>query len=240
MYKTLFRRGFTVTNAVVLLVAMLTIIANTFAPLFPQRYGRIPADVQRCANTVYESSVVVYTPDGAMGSAIAVAPHYLLTAYHVIDGQALENGTGKQVELILRNPGNRQEVAYATIEKIWPGNDLALLRTTMTFSQPVTIADLLPKNGAGVLALGTPLTITNYNTVSYGVQGGIYKVPSRPALPLREMYLKIDHGNSGGGVFDTDCKLVGITSMLTSGIFYEYGLYAPVVSIKKEITEGVK
>lgn len=149
-----------------------------------------------------DSKVVIVLTDTSQGSAVSLGEGVFLTNYHVIeDAQSVE---------IMDIDGNRYEIAgYISVDA---KKDLALIKT----KERIAIGSVAIGNPGGlkkgdkVVAIGSPLG--QQNTVSQGVISNISKIDGVNVLQIS---VPIDHGSSGGGLFDTQGKLVGIT---TSGI----------------------
>ncbi|CAH1189993.1 hypothetical protein PAECIP111893_00077 [Paenibacillus plantiphilus] len=146
-----------------------------------------------------DSKVVIVNTDTSQGSAVSLGEGVFITNYHVIeDAKAVS---------ITDIDGNTHDIAgYISLDE---KRDLALIKTkkriTMGSVAIGTPGDL--KKGDKVVAIGSPLG--QQNTVSQGVISNIGVIDGVNTLQIS---VPIDHGSSGGGLFDTQGKLVGITS----------------------------
>lgn len=86
-----------------------------------------------------------------------------------------------------------------------PNHDLAVLRVNATL-QPVTLRNTPARTGEEVVAIGSPIGLTN--TVSTGIVSALRKMQGREVIQISA---PISHGSSGGGLFDRQGNLIGIT-----------------------------
>ncbi|OXM17253.1 hypothetical protein CGZ75_11775 [Paenibacillus herberti] len=146
-----------------------------------------------------DDSVVMIRTDYGQGSGVVVGDRYVLTNLHVM--KEAKSGS------ILTNDGRTLDIVgvAAFDEK----NDLALLLTKQDLElDSVEFGSLDDmQKGDPVVAIGSPLGVQN--TVSEGVisnfgydNGSIYYQVSAP----------IDHGSSGGGLFNQYGELIGLTT----------------------------
>ncbi|EFM09632.1 copper amine oxidase domain protein [Paenibacillus curdlanolyticus YK9] len=136
----------------------------------------------------------------ASGSGVIVgASGEVITNYHVIDGAAsakiyTEDKKTYKTTTILAKDEKR---------------DLALLKIDATGLPTVTIGDSSKlKLGESVVAIGSPLGFTNSLTA------GLVSSPSRVVDGQNYIQIStpIDHGSSGGALFNMRGELVGITT----------------------------
>jgi len=164
-----------------------------------------------------DGKVFVVLTDEAQGSAVSLGQGLFITNYHVIDG-------AKQAQIV-DIQGKQYELAG--IVDYDKKRDLAIVKTKVKLPnvKAVTIGDPA-KLGKGerVVAIGTPLG--QQNTVSEGV---ISNFVVSEGVQLLQISVPIDHGSSGGGLFNTRGELVGIT---TSGLESQANLNF-AVSIKE-------
>lgn len=129
------------------------------------------------------------------GSAVAIGPTELVTNWHVVADAASvmahgENDSQYQVDGLL---AGREE------------HDLAIVKVKGTVS-PVAIRQDEPKVGEDVLSIGSPRGLTN--TVSTGI---VSATRTWNGITVLQLTAPISPGSSGGGLFDKDGKLIGIT-----------------------------
>ncbi|HUC92241.1 MAG TPA: stalk domain-containing protein [Paenibacillus sp.] len=150
--------------------------------------------------------VGMITTDYGQGSGIVLSDRWLLTNYHVING-AKEG----QVQL-----GNGVSVPIQGVVEGDPEQDLAILQTKepmpgfedgggVAFGDGYSV-----RKGDRVYAIGSPLGIRN--TVSEGL---ISNITFEGGARVFQTNAQIDHGSSGGGLFNEYGELIGIT---TSGV----------------------
>ena len=166
------------------------------------------------------ATVMIDTDEGG-GSGIVVAPDGLiLTAGHVLDDIDPD-------EIIVSFPrtrhGQTQQCYLAAIEvRSDEETDLALLRLRKdTFGRPVLSKrfPFVPLGGASNLTLGDPLRLLGYPSATERNNGGHLTVLAGIVSSMqleggRLLWLASDlpasAGNSGGGLFDTEWRLIGV------------------------------
>jgi len=181
-----------------------------------------------------------YDEDEFIGSGVIYSINgnevYVLTNRHVVDLNFPDYiAQVNDEEIILKTfSGDR---FYATSRLIAPGNiDLAIVR----FSKGVqnisasSIMDTTPPVGEEVLVIGMPEELEW--SVSKGIVSGIrYFDPDGVILGDKYTAIQTDaainSGNSGGGMFTTDGRLVGINTMKYSGFGVE-GLNFAISSVE--------
>jgi serine protease Do len=151
----------------------------------------------------FDSVVVIYMPDGGLGSGFFVRPDIVMTNYHVVEeGQFAE----------MRMYGGQETFGKVVARDV--RLDLALLRV-QSRGKPVQFFD---KNqvelGSTVEAIGHPRRFEF--AITRGIISAVREMPSSHmpgGKPVR--YIQIDasvtHGNSGGPVFLRD-RAVGVVS----------------------------
>ncbi|QHW33265.1 trypsin-like serine protease [Paenibacillus rhizovicinus] len=145
-----------------------------------------------------DGKVVMITTDKGLGSGVVIDTDEILTNYHVIADAEKATATlvnGKQVEI-------EGIVGYDE------DYDLAVLKTKTPLNiEPVDVGLGVTK-GEHVVAIGSPQGVQN--TVSEGI---ISNVSTAYGDPYEyQISVPIDHGSSGGGLFNDYGELVGITS----------------------------
>ncbi|WP_288255041.1 serine protease [uncultured Hydrogenophaga sp.] len=134
----------------------------------------------------------------AQGSAVVVGPGRLITNCHVLrQAKALNVG--------------RENVSYgATLEHPDTERDLCQIKVANFTAPPVTLAppDAL-QTGARVYAIGSPRGLET--TISDGLLSGIRRGASGDIEAL-QVSVPISPGSSGGGLFDDQGRLIGITT----------------------------
>ncbi len=149
----------------------------------------------------------VQTKTSAGSGVIISAEGYILTCNHVVEGAVsvtVTLNTGGQYEAALVGSDERSDLAVLRIE---PRADEPL-----TFAEQGCSADLV--KGERVVAIGNPL-----GTLGGTVSDGIISYTEREismsdgtVMTLLQTNAAINSGNSGGGLFNLDGKLVGIVN----------------------------
>ncbi len=130
---------------------------------------------------------------------------YILTCHHVVDGAA-------EVTVTL-NSGKQYSATLVGSDK---SSDLAVLKIapqeTLVAAQQGCSSDLVL--GEQVVAVGNPLG-TLYRTVTTGVISGLERkitTSDGTTMTLLQTDAAVNSGNSGGGLFNLDGKLIGIVN----------------------------
>jgi hypothetical protein len=134
----------------------------------------------------------------AKGSGVVIGPGSVVTNCHVL-------AKSRRVSVV------RENVSYgATLEHADPERDLCQLKVTNFPAPSVTLASGdLPRIGARVYAIGSPRGLDQ--TLSDGLVSGIRRVDSDGFLAI-QITVPISPGSSGGGLFDSRGRLIGITT----------------------------
>lgn len=142
----------------------------------------------------------------SVGSSVALTPTLLVTACHVVDKAitvAIERDkTSVKVGNITRDPD--------------PSRDLCVLQTAG--GAPLATAQIAPidgvKVGQRVYAIGTPHGLQL--TLTEGLVSALR--PRSPGeLPIVQTSAALSSGSSGGGLFDTDARLIGVADTVSPG-----------------------
>jgi serine protease Do len=134
----------------------------------------------------------------ASGSGVVIRAGTIITNCHVLT-------KARKVSV------TRENVAYgATLEHADAARDLCLLKVANFTAPPVTIAAAEPpKIGARVYAIGNPRGLEM--TISDGLLSGIRRTANDEFVAL-QVTVPISPGSSGGGLFDAQGRLIGITT----------------------------
>lgn len=153
-------------------------------------------------------------PQQWSGSGIAIAPNYVATNFHVVDGAKTLNITN------VNNDKNRNYfVEIVAIDKI---NDLAVLKVSderfkgfnaINYGLSTVVMDL----GKEVFVLGYPLIKTMGEDLK--ITNGIIsaKTGFQGDVSLYQISAPIQPGNSGGPLFDYSGNLIGIVNAKHAG-----------------------
>ncbi|GFN31069.1 stalk domain-containing protein [Paenibacillus xylaniclasticus] len=149
-----------------------------------------------------DQKVVMITTDIGQGSGVVIGEREILTNYHVMN----EAQSADVITLY----GRTFEVEGVVVAN--EKTDLAVIRTKSPLRiDPVEISWSFDLNkGDPVLAIGSPLGMQN--TATEGIVSNIF---FEGGVQYIQVSAPIDHGSSGGGLFDQYGKLIGIT---TSGL----------------------
>ncbi len=184
--------------------------------------------VRELVNQLGEAVVQVRTPGGLGSGFILGEEGYLITNFHVIEGE-----TQISVEVYHQTNGQLERKAYKQIRIIAMNKfqDLALLKIdekdAPKFAKvPLGDSDALGV-GERVFAIGSPLGLER--TVTEGI------VSTKTRQLQGELYLQttaqINPGNSGGPLFNLRGEVVGVTNMKL--LFGEgLGFAIPVEAVK--------
>lgn len=182
-----------------------------------------PPESDDTAETVFRavspSVVVVRTSAGqvtGLGSGVVVGPGMVATNQHVVRGFS-------QVAV---EQGGRRYAAQVVYED--PEYDLVALHVPGLSAPPVKMASFESlRSGQRVYAVGAPRGLEL--SISQGLVSGI-----RPSgrFPSIQTDAPISPGSSGGGLFDTAGRLVGITtSTYTGGQQINFALVADLIPL---------
>ena len=203
--------------------------AETTAGFYSVSNRPLPSrTVRELVNQLGEAVVQVRTPSGLGSGFILNADGFLMTNFHVIEGE-----TQISVEVYHQAGGELERKSYKQVRIIAINKfaDLALLKIDDKNAPKFKYvllgsADALAV-GEGVFAVGSPLGLERT------VTEGILSTKTRPMAG--ELYLQttaqINPGNSGGPLFNLRGEVVGITNMkITFG--EGLGFAIPVESVK--------
>ena len=186
-------------------------VPNTEGELFQgPRTTATERSVRELVNQLGEAVVQVRTPGGLGSGFILNEEGYLITNFHVIEGE-----TQISIEVYHTKGGQLDRRVYKQVRIVAMNKfqDLALLkiddRDAPKFSRvPLAEADTLAQ-GERVFAIGSPLGLER--TVTEGI------VSTKTRLIQGELYLQttaqINPGNSGGPLFNMRGEVVGVTNM---------------------------
>lgn len=160
-----------------------------------------------------KASPAVWTVKGArdsgqtaVGSAVAVTPAALVTACHVVNGAMSATVSQGQATIrirsILRDPD--------------PARDLCVLMAETPLqlpAVPIAPAEEL-RVGQRVFAIGSPQGLEL--TLSEGLISAL-RPRGQGQLPIIQTSAAVSSGSSGGGLFDAQGRLVGVTDSVAPG-----------------------
>jgi len=191
--------------------AAITPLLNVAPQFYTANALATPArDVSDLVKQIGEAVVQVRTPEGLGSGFFINADGYLITNFHVIEGE-----TEISVEVYHQNDGQLQRDTYKQVRIIAINkfHDLALLHIedknapkfkyiTLGSSDNLSVGD-------SVFAIGSPLGLER--TVTQGI------LSTKTRELEGELYLQtstqINPGNSGGPLFNLAGEVVGVTNM---------------------------
>lgn len=148
----------------------------------------------------YDQSVVLLSTNQGQGSGVVIGKDLILTNYHV-----MENAS---VAYAVTLGGAQHEIAGVVVsdEKA----DLAIVKLKEKLAiAPIELGyGLASYKGDSVIAIGSPLGVQN--TVSDGV---ISNITYEQGVRYIQTSAPIDHGSSGGALFNQAGQLIGITTL---------------------------
>lgn len=164
-------------------------------------------------------SVVMITTDKQQGSGVILSKSGLIaTNFHVLEGASTLKVTFQDSNIYT---GNVVVTGFNTAK------DIALLKINAVDLRPAKLGDSSKlSSGDPITAIGSPLGSKNLITEGsiLGLSNGIISISA-----------VLDHGSSGGGLFDSSENLIGITSSTNkSGKYFAM----PVQEVKKLSTNG--
>jgi S1-C subfamily serine protease len=147
------------------------------------------------------------SPVFELGSAVAITPRLLVTACHVVTGATgvtIARDNGKRVvkiDTVTHDPAHSRDLCLLTTDEALP-------------AVPAVIAPIdTVKVGEKVYAIGSPLGLEL--TLTDGLVSAL-RVAQNETLPGIQTSAPIAPGSSGGGLFDKDGRLVGVTIAIAS------------------------
>lgn len=171
-----------------------------------------------------------YVTEGA-GSGVILRPDgYIVTNRHVIEG-------ANTIKVRLSDGQTYAAALIGSDEK----TDLAVLRIEATGLTPAVLADSgNARAGDFVIAIGNPL-----GSLGGTVTQGILSAKDREitidgqTMTLLQTSAAVNPGNSGGGLFDLDGRLLGVVNAKSSGEDIEGLAFAIPSNTVQEITQAL-
>lgn len=171
------------------------------------QYGDGFGDFQNQAESLKEKSVIIKTKDGHGSGVIIAAAGYVLTNAHVV-------GQEENVEVVVAGKQTKGKVVRRETVR-----DVALIKIedSSFHSSGVKIAHNYPGIGQEIYVIGTPLAVSNSQTITKGIVSATREMQG---LKYIQTDAAINAGNSGGPVFNEKGELVALT---VAGIFTREG-----------------
>ncbi len=175
-------------------------------------------NVMQAAATAYNSVVVIDTfasqaaaeageQSGAGSGVIWTADGYIVTCNHVIDGYSV-------IRVTLANG----KTYFADIVGTDVRTDLAVLKIAASGLSAATLRGTELVLAETVIAIGNPLGVLS-NTVTDGILSCLTReiTVEGQTMSLIQIDAAVNHGNSGGGLFDSNGSLIGIVNAKSTG-----------------------
>lgn len=164
--------------------------------------------VPKVLNKVEPSVVTVRTQKG-LGSGIVFKPDIVITDHHVVAKSEGNPETFKTVKISLAD-------GSTTTGTVIGGDlrtDIAVVRTKRKQLSPLKFRSALPKQGETVVAVGSPLGLSN--TATKGIVSALDRdLPAHggrvPLVNLIQTDAAISPGNSGGALVDLCGRVIGV------------------------------
>ncbi len=208
-------------------------VNETLSP-WQNPFPTAPTDAYAAATAKAIHSVVVITTDSGSGSGVVWSVgsqySYIVTCNHVIED-------AKTIKLTFHN----EESAQAEIIGSDARTDIALLRIEKTDVLPIVLPNEKSTMALGqaVIAIGNPLGVFG-NSVSDGILSSLTRTVSvdGSTMKLLQTTAAVNHGNSGGGLFDLDGQLIGLVNAKISETSVEgIGFAIPIETLKTVTAE---
>lgn len=181
-------------------------ICRAFRPFFsvcllaPSLVCAQQADVAAKIYARAAKSVLVILIKSADGQVVAQGTGFLVENGKIITNEHVIRGGTAVIDLGgVRIP--------ATVESSDSINDLAVLTTSAELAaEPLVLSETRPTPGTSLFTIGNPRGLEN--SISTGVLAAVRQLGTRQLLQITT---PISPGSSGGPVFDTSGKVVGVT-----------------------------
>jgi S1-C subfamily serine protease len=181
---------------------------------------------EKVINNAVGSVVTVTLENGHGSGCIVSSDGYIVTNYHVIEGNQKVNvnfksGISLQADVVRTNPDY----------------DLALLKVTGSGFSPFLLSEDKDANiGADVFSIGTPADLSFGQTVSKGIISGERVLMDKKFI---QTDVSISPGNSGGALVDKRGVLIGITNAKFVGTGVEgIGFAIPAYQVFEKLKIG--
>jgi len=188
-------------------IARLLIALAALATAGSSVFALEPEEIfKRAAPAVWTVKADLGNNQFGIGSAVAITPSLLVTACHVVTKAIIIKLTQQQREVnvirITRDPVPEHDLCVLQTE---PGVALA----TVVIAPIATVSV-----GAKAYAIGSPHGLEL--TLSEGLVSSL-RANATSTLPTIQTSASISSGSSGGGLFDTEARLMGVTINISPG-----------------------
>lgn len=191
----------------------------------------LPDELRRFFEHAPDGGQPMPGPEGGLGSGFIVsADGYLVTNAHVVDGAS-------KVTVAL---ADRRELPAKVIGSD-PATDIALLKVDATGLPVVELGDSdKVEVGQWVLAIGSPFGLEH--TATQGIVSAVARsLPSGSYAPFIQTDVAVNPGNSGGPLFDTEGRVIGVNSQIYSRSGGYQGLsFAIPINVTKRVVEQLR
>ncbi len=167
---------------------------------------------------IEKAAVTIRTVSGHGSGFLVSSPGYILTNQHVVENS----------KMVIVVQGGKE--IRAVVLRSHPGRDVALLKLDSPIdAQPLQINTNPVRPGEEVYVVGTPLD----EKLNFSITRGI--ISARRKLNNRDFYqtdAAINHGNSGGPVFNKSGNVIGITVArieTKDGVSADIGYVIPIL-----------
>lgn len=146
-----------------------------------------------------DEKVVMITTDLGQGSGVVVGGNLILTNYHVVTGAS-------KATVSLSDSATLDVKGIVAVDE---DADLAIIQTSSALSvSPVKLASpFFVEKGSHVVSIGSPLGFQNS-----AADGLISNITYEGGVLYYQTSAPIDHGSSGGALFNENGELLGITT----------------------------
>lgn len=190
-------------------IALLYVIVQVSFGLVKHRsdteFAYLYSDTTNSVVEVFQSTNILHS---GLGSGVFISPSFVMTNNHVVE----ENGDNI--------------VAIKTIDHTYFGEvvyrnsalDVAVIKVEAPIGKPVKVGDSSKLMiGDKIFSIGSSVGLTN--TLGVGYLTAVERfVPLAPYIHIMQISTGIAPGNSGGGVFNIDGELVGISYAAIDGV----------------------
>lgn len=169
----------------------------------------IQNDISETYKKISSGCVGIYATSGSKGSVGSGVVYkeenglyYVVTNHHVIEDMTtvrIYRGGSKYIKAKVVGSDAKNDIAVLTFSLDLFGNSEIYINDIFHYDDEIISV------GQTVLAIGCPLGLENYNTLTTGVV-------SRVSKTQIQTNAEINPGNSGGGLFNVSGRLIGINT----------------------------
>ena len=197
----------------------------------PGMPDRLPEELRRFFDPAPDGGRPAPAPEAGLGSGFIIsADGYLVTNAHVVDGAS-------KVTVAL---SDRRELP-ATVVGSDSATDIALLKVEAADLPYVELGDSdKVEVGQWVLAIGSPFGLDH--TATQGIVSAVARsLPFGSYAPFIQTDAAVNPGNSGGPLFDTAGRVIGVNSQIYSRSGGYQGLsFAIPINVAKRVVDQLR